>query len=369
MAGVLIDHDRIAIQKRYSPNAVSPTLTVDNPHEFLLECLTSLVKGYPPGDTRRVGFFGGTTSVAYLFFHLSLTHTSLVIESKSCRQWMEEYLDQPEPALQVNRYGIMNEYLCWTALKAVSFHDHSYLDKFLAAAERIPVEGDPTLSEVIIGSAGALMILRFVRCFEPSQAERIDAVMEPIITATLDRQPWTLQGKRIVGAAHGDVGIITQIVLCDPSRASALEKPLKDILELQLPDGNWPYSVGVPTDLVQWCHGAPGFLISLKAIRDYFPTLHQEIDNAVSAAQNLIWEKGVLLKEPNLCHGITGNALALEPKERSHLLALSTPDRVRESDWERMKDRWGLFTGEAGRAWVWAMLDGGRKGFPAYTEV
>ena len=63
------------------------------------------------------------------------------------------------------------------------------------------------------------------------------------------------------------------------------------------------------TDLVQWCHGAPGFAYSLQALRPYFPQLQGRIDVAVAEAQELVWKQGLLTKEPSLCHGIFGNAL------------------------------------------------------------
>jgi hypothetical protein len=51
---------------------------------------------------------------------------------------------------------------------------------------------------------------------------------------------------------------------------------------------------------------------SLLSIRQHFLNLADRIDDAVAAGRELIMEKGVLAnKEPRLCHGVTGNVLAL----------------------------------------------------------
>jgi len=148
------------------------------------------------------------------------------------------------------------------------------------------------------------------------------------------RGNWEWHGKRYFGAAHGDIGIITQVVLSNPSLAPQLARRLEKLLELQLSDGNWPSSArslkeGKTASLIQWCHGAPGFLYSLQSLRPYFPELQNRIDSAIEKGQSVTWRHGLLTKEPSLCHGIFGNALVL-PKgpKRQHFLALATADAV-----------------------------------------
>jgi hypothetical protein len=85
-------------------------------------------------------------------------------------------------------------------------------------------------------------------------------------------------------------------------------------LKLQGADGNWPVIEDKDIGLVQFCHGAPGFVLSLLAIRPYFPTLHTEIDEAIALGRKGTWEGGLLTKESNIGHGISGNALALEAR-------------------------------------------------------
>jgi hypothetical protein len=69
--------------------------------------------------------------------------------------------------------------------------------------------------------------------------------------------------------------------------------------------------------LVQFCHGPLGFVVSLLAIRPHFPNMQTQIDEAIGI--------GLLTKEPNIYHGITGNAPALEASQRDHFLCLAAP--------------------------------------------
>ena len=59
--------------------------------------------------------------------------------------------------------------------------------------------------------------------------------------------------------------------------------------------------------------------------------------------------------------GISGNALALDDKEFEHFLTYTTGNEMKamEKDglMEKSQNPEGLFTGEAGRAWCWAVAD------------
>jgi hypothetical protein len=75
-----------------------------------------------------------------------------------------------------------------------------------------------------------------------------------------------------------------------------------------------------------------------------------------------------------LCHGISGNALALEQKEFEHFLTFTTGHEMKamEKDgmMEKSDDPSGLWTGEAGRAWAWAVADKGLdKTLLGYNDV
>ena len=72
---------------------------------------------------------------------------------------------------------------------------------------------------------------------------------------------------------------------------------------------NWPveYPSHPRSDtkiLVQWCHGAPGFVTSLAELAD------PRLDEILLGAGELIWAAGPLAKGAGLCHGTAGNGYA-----------------------------------------------------------
>jgi len=178
-----------------------------------------------------------------------------------------------------------------------------------------------------------------------------------------------------VGAVHGAIGIITQIVLTDPTWAAKLEAELGTLLTYQYEEGNWPSSIPPGRDrLVQVCHGGPGIVISLLSIRSHFPKLQSRIDRCIEKGRAAIKERGLLTKEPCLCHGISGNALALEQDDFEHFLSFTTGHEMKamEKDgmMEKSDDPSGLWTGEAGRAWAWAVAEKGLdKTLLGYNDV
>ena len=181
------------------------------------------------------------------------------------------------------------------------------------------------------------------------------------------------------------MGIITQLVLSDPALAPDLGGRLEQLLNVQDKYGNWPSSLAdpyKPHSLVHFCHGAPGFLSSLSAIRPHFPDLQTRIDEAVVAAERCVFDRGLLLNESCLCHGIAGNALALAPKskEREHMLAHGTPEKLAKPcqdlstgeswEWDPSSVPDGLWFGAPGRVWSWGVLAGHLpEGLPMYADV
>lgn len=181
-------------------------------------------------------------------------------------------------------------------------------------------------------------------------------------------------GQESLGAVHGEIGIVTQAVLSDPSIALDLQGSLERLLDLQGDDGNWPVRPGRDAGLVQFCHGAPGFLASLLAIKKYFPKLESKIDSAIENGRRVTWERGLLKKEPNICHGATGNAMVLDERQRDQMLGLTTPEQIEkgieEAKYVKGADGFGLLWGEAGRAWCWMSVATGKdNGFVLYTDI
>ncbi|KAL8846898.1 MAG: hypothetical protein Q9221_008039 [Calogaya cf. arnoldii] len=377
--------------QRYIPNHPSKLLKEERPHGQLVDSLESIVQAYPPRDTYHRhdlhGLYSGPTSVAYLFLHLAQIYPDLVVGGHHASSWCKAYLlpfirghSRQHVEVTVDHCGVINEELAACAVLAALTGDREYSDSLVHHTVTIvqPYGSD----EWLYGRAGFLYLLRMVRHWTPSTTTKdamtvsIKKVGDRILQ---DGPPWRWHGKEYLGAVHGSVGIITQLVLCNPDYSAhpKVTTTLIELLQSQDPtSGNFPSSVESGRDsLVQFCHGSPGFALSLPLIQKYFDDATQAtIDDCMAKARKCIWERGLLTKKPSLCHGAAANALALTSPQREHLMAYTTTGVIAkgiEEGWYiEGSDRYGLFCGEAGRAWGWTVMDAGKDmGIIGYSDV
>lgn len=110
--------------------------------------------------------------------------------------------------------------------------------------------------------------------------------------------------------------------------------------------------------LLQFCHGAPGFVICLAG----FPG--DELDDLLAAAGEATWAAGPLAKGSNLCHGTGGNGYAFlvlyrrtgEPRwlERARAFAMHGIEQVERDAARYGQGRYSLWTGDPGFAvYLW----------------
>lgn len=294
------------------------------PEDLIHEALRRIVREEPPRDSYHSahkvgGVANGPTALAYLFLRVSRIRPDLKIEGHSLNHWAEAYIrgDRSACRHRSGNCGITSEKVSYLAMRACLSKDTDHVEQFIHSLAPVlsPNYESPFPSELLRGRAGTLYLIRVLRYFVPHG----DLLLEETI-ATLNHQildkgedgkgNWFFHGKQYYGAAHGDIGIITQLVLTTPSLAPRVQPRVEKLLDAQLDSGNWPSSLGSSSDrLVQFCHGAPGFVISLLALKPHFPDLSSRIDHAVEMGRACIWERGLLCKEPSLCHGILGNAL------------------------------------------------------------
>ncbi|KFZ06021.1 hypothetical protein V501_07807 [Pseudogymnoascus sp. VKM F-4519 (FW-2642)] len=369
--------------KRFIENDATTLLRLGDPKAYLIQSASRIIRDCPPklpwvslfrGHVHR-GLFVGPTAIAYFFWTLSTKHPDLEIEGKLPVEWCKAYIELGQdsvPPLLGESCGITNEFLTSNTIKACLYQDENRAMEVISALSNL--ETDPTYCEWLKGRAGALYILRIIRKWLPNLTTAVNEVITLLIEEILPQHPWSWSDRKYIGAVHGDIGILTQIVLSDQSYAPKLESNLLEILELQGDEGNWPVIEGKEIGLIQFCHGAPGVLISLLPIRQYFPALHGRIDKAIALGRKVTWERGILTKEPNICHGITGNALVLEAPQKEHFLSLATPEKVAQGVangvFEKDADPFGLLWGEAGRAWVWMEVwDGSEGKLILYSDV
>lgn len=285
--------------------------------------------------------------------------------------WSAAYLKQAQdniasyPGPSIGKCGITDDILSLLAIGAASSKDAEMAANLCDySAEAIEAE---TENEMLYGRAGYLYLLRLVKASfvdDPKTLQLITDTQDDVIDVVLDSpRPWKWRGKTYIGAVHGAMGIITQVVLTNPQKyAEKMETELAVLLTYQYDSGNFPSSVPPERDrLVQVCHGAPGVVTSLLSIREHFPNLREKIDKAIAKGRESILERGLLTKEPCLCHGISGNALALEDQEFEHFLTYTTGHEMKSMEKDGMLEKSSapesLFFGEAGRAWTWAVAD------------
>ncbi|KAM0807547.1 putative Squalene cyclase C-terminal domain-containing protein [Seiridium cardinale] len=365
----------------------TPTPLLDTT-ELLLEALETILRDCPPQKSYEPplkGIWNGPTGIAYLFFHVSAARPELTIASKPALHWAQEYLAGTrdaeamvlDPAV---RTGVSSEALMYQALRASVSKEPADVKEFLA---KVPAVLDGGIApEWHSGRAGVLYLVRMISHWVSESApllHKAAALLRQSIMA--DGPDWKFNGRRYIGAVHGDVGTLTQLALTWPtdSEKQKLQEWLVRLLDWQKADGNWAMNEqSDPRPWVQFCHGAAGVVQSLRSIRHVFPDIRNKIDQAISRGSELVWKEGLLAKEPNLCHGAFGNSLALPIDRRKDFLAPVTPESIaeaRKADTAAFEKanygfEFALLTGYwPGAAWAWLVIERPDAGLIGYTDL
>ncbi|KAH8909897.1 hypothetical protein BR93DRAFT_965966 [Coniochaeta sp. PMI_546] len=373
------------MDSRCIPNEFPELLTLGDSDTLVKQALEDIVENYPPLDdyqgSRLQGLWSGPTGIAYLFLQVSTAHPKLQIAGHHALTWAKSYIKGSRGSLELSpkSCGIGDEKLSYHAVAASITQAPSHVQGLVSSISQA-IQGDYA-DELLFGRAGTLYLLRMVKHWVPDSSSIVDDAIVQVTQKIMESgMTWKWRGKRYLGAVHGDIGIVTQLVLSIPALAPKLEAALDGLLGMQLDDGNWPSSEGhTRASLVQFCHGATGFVLSLLSLRQYFPSLQQKIDNAVQRGRECIWTWGLLRKEPSLCHGIVGNALALPSgPNRDHFLAFSTPElmsslKSKDSTLFEPADygkAYSLTTSFApSAAWAWLVCNEETPTMIAYNDV
>ncbi|KAF8641391.1 hypothetical protein AX16_010010 [Volvariella volvacea WC 439] len=220
---------------------------------------------------------------------------------------------------------------------------------------------------------------------------------------------WSWHGKRYLGAAHGVAGILQLLLYTPRAVSSPYYREIMDtidwLLDLQDTSGNWPSkaprtwrdaTTTYPSELVHWCHGAPGVLFllctALRLAQANPETLRfsdtsrgstlNRLSQSIQRAASLVYTHGFLRKGVGLCHGVGGSVFsllavsdALDPKNlrshsprpagaptylemATHLAFLGTHYRTLTQRGEmRTPDHpWSLYEGAAGMCCAWGEI-------------
>jgi hypothetical protein len=355
------------------------------PYNELVASLARIIRQCPPDRVpadsgwNLQGLYYGPTATAYLFLELSQLYPDLRLLGKSLHEWCLAYLlptiqsTHKSGKVDPSHCGIAQETLVSTCILAVAKHDASLARKLCSYKEVILSNSEQESNEWLYGRAGYLYLLRRTKAGFAGDTNTLGIIqntIEDVASCILKAsQPWTWHGKPYIGAAHGAFGVLVQLVLSSPTYASHCQDILLSLLDTQLPSGNFPSSFSRLKEdvLVQFCHGSPGASLSLMSLRPFYPELQVKIDAALEKSRANTWRRGLLTKRPCLCHGISGNALALalDKPRFEYFLSFTTKAMIKEIWGKKALGKAGtdeacsLYTGEAGRAWAWAMADKG----------
>jgi len=303
------------MEQIFLPND-SPLLSApEDVSAYLAGVLEKVVTEHPPKDEYKgeeaMGAWVGPSGISYLFLHLSVAYPLMKIQDHDALHWANAYLagKRIEPNQEL-MCGLVWEPACFLAVRAAVTKSREDVEALCDLVPQV-IAGDYA-DEMTYGRSGFLYLLRMVRHWVPECADLTTEPARRIAEVVLANGPdWTFVERRFIGAGHGDIGNLTQVALTVPELASRVEPWLERILDWQQEDGGWEKIRGDSrgNKLVQYCHGAPGMVMSFVRLRPLFPNLHDKIDAAVEKGRALTWKEGVLVKEPSMCHGTLGNAM------------------------------------------------------------
>jgi hypothetical protein len=217
--------------------------------------------------------------------------------------------------------------------------------------ELVAQNADSDARELLLGSPGTMLVARELGFDDlwRASAERLLEARDPE-TGLWMQHIWGTTAS-YVGAAHGFAGCVLALGGFDGAAETARRYA---VVEEGL--ANWPpHPDGVlvrnETIRVQWCHGAPGMVISLGELLD---------EDLALAGAELTWRAGPIAKGASLCHGTAGNGYAflglfertgdevwLERARRFAVQAIAQVERERA---RYDMGRYSLWTGDPGTA-------------------
>ncbi|GJC85589.1 hypothetical protein ColLi_08427 [Colletotrichum liriopes] len=347
------------------------------------------------------------TGLAYLFLAVSADHPRLQVHSYPAIHWARAYISNiPAPSAPLVPFrgggggdgttrstedhpvvlGLLSDALASPAVRACITQDLAHVRFFLSLLAPVmdhilaapagttaspalePGTPPPLPTCLLHGLAGTLYLLRLIRHWVPSSAPLVSRAIVHVSEYLLSPStPWTCPSRSPPhrtpppplserpspadrhGAAHGDLGTITQLVLTAVPRPPPLRPagPPAPQRRLAFPgpprhpapsDGHGADRTRRPPPAphaeaasggVGFASGPQGLVISLLSLRPFFPALRGRVDDAIARAREFLWARArepAPASEANLFYGVLGTALAF-PKgpQRTHLLSLASP--------------------------------------------
>lgn len=262
-----------------------------------------------------------------------------------------------------------------------------------ALAGAIAANVEHPSNEILLGAPGTMLAARVMH--GRTGEARFEALWRDSAITLLAREDsdgmWTqdLYGERLrcVGAGHGFAGNVGVLLaapewLDDPLAVE--RRALETTRRLAITaDGvaSWPTladglgsRTGAPPR-VQWCHGAPGMIISLARAG----AAEAGHDALLSAGGELVWRAGPITANAGLCHGTAGNGFALLElahrtgeerwRHRARAFAMHALGQVERWRADEGRGRYSLFTGDLGAALLAGACLTGDGRFPGLEDL
>ncbi|CAH1788986.1 unnamed protein product [Owenia fusiformis] len=293
------------------------------------ELLGRLEDVEPTLDHHDYSIYTGTTGIALLLYHLSKTVDGPTSQQRHLLA-AKTIVDRSLNSLKGRRQSFLCGDAGPLALAAVIYDvlgEKKRSKDFLKRLHGLHVDVlDPAIpDEMLYGRVGYIYSLLFIQKHLGTQAAD-QAIINKVLHYTVrsgqdlaerERSDAPLMyrwhDKTYLGAAHGLAGILYILMqFSGEEHKATLEKlvqpTIDHLMTLKLPSGNWPSSVesGDKDRLVQWCHGAPGWVHMF--IKAYQVFRSDKYKTAALTCVDVTWERGLLRKGYGICHGTAGNA-------------------------------------------------------------
>ena len=235
---------------------------------------------------------------------------------------------------------------------------------------------DHPARELLWGAPGTMLAALFL--FERTEKQRWAELFRRTAERLWNQLEWSPQhqcaywtqvllGRRsaYLDAVHGFVGTALPLIrgrhLLASEQWNAWERCIVNTVQRTADrsgaHANWRPQLDRASDpkmLLQFCHGAPGFVVCLAGLPG------AELDDLLLAAGETVWSAGPLTKGSNLCHGTGGNGYAFLKLylrtgdsrwlQRARDFAMHGIAQMQEAGARDGQLRYSLWTGDLGLA-------------------
>ncbi|WP_296924733.1 LanC-like protein [Polaromonas sp.] len=323
----------------------------------------------------RHELYGGACGVIWALHHLQQRGAVKLANALQSAQVLR--LLEPNRALMGHSQGAFGAYLMGdTSLRMVAFAIAPDDTQAAAIAHLVEATVDHPARELMWGSPGTMLAALFM------QRRTGEARWTSLFRKTAEKLASQLLWSQEEGCHYWDQDLYGQIStyldgvhgfaatasvlrqgrdLLAPDQARTWEERIAATMgrTAEWEDGlaNWRNQLTRPrggSKLMQYCHGAPGYVICLAG----FPG--PALDDTLLAAGEAIWQAGPLCKGSNLCHGTGGNGYAflkLHTRfggtrwlDRARAFAMHSIVQAEDALAEHGQWRFSLWTGDLGLA-------------------